>query len=305
MFVIKGSKPIKASRRALLREEFGRFGESLDWVTDASLIPTKAAFWLNDDEEQPVRNPYQNVAEWMTTALAAWTANHANKLNYQKTFDKTDAPMDARARVRGELLDAAVMISRYRPGNQAMAEIVEIVPVVANREGIDRQLWPVLAKQAKAYGAASAGDDTRVQALIRKSQSPLGLSVTSLDPACFIPDAKTGITTVDDIGRVVEAAKEIANLRMVGTEGSGVCLALTTTVPGTNETLFDAVWDTFVDFTSTTIYPHLSDSHLEAGATRAPLQGRALHAHIQRMNEEYIMDRSPAALDITQISWAD
>ncbi len=305
MFVIKGSGPVKASRRALLREEFGRFGESLDWVSDASLIPEEASYWLSGDQPEDERNPYQNIAEWMTTALTVWTVNHAQRLNYQKAFDRAEATSDDRLRIRGEMVDPYAMLSRYRPGNQAMGEIVEVVPVIANREGIDRDHWPAMAKQAKAYGAAIAGDGTRVQALVRGSQKPLGYSHTHIDAAWFKPDADTGITPVDGVQRVVEAAKEIANLRMVGTEGSGVCLALTTILPGTGKTLFDATWDTYVDFASTAIYPYLNENHLEAGAVRQPLEGRALQAHIQFMNESYILDRSPAGYDINGISWAE
>lgn len=239
------------ARRDLRRDEMAQFGAEIDWVADPSLIP---AFAKDSDRY----GPYTNTAKWMLDQIGDWSWERHRGLDFAKVFDKYDLEGEDRLTVRQSIAEMA--FHAYGPGILFTSSLVELVPVVATREGVAAKDWVELADETRQLGKQLSQNGTSSQAVLRTywGNTPDSPTGTLLDGAKF-KIGGSGLTSVTPIDELIAQATEVTDLYMAREEHSGVCVALQASpgVGSKKETMFDAVWSSYTDYAGREIFPHL------------------------------------------------
>lgn len=116
------------------------------------------------------------------------------------------------------------------------------------------------------------------------------------DAANYRLDDQKGITPVDDIETVMRVAHQISDDHIVQSGSPGTCVALQAKLPGSSVTIFDAVWDSYVEVADRLIFPHLEGAVLQADPPRSPLDEAGISRMLKLRNAAYIMPRTPEEL---------
>jgi len=157
--------PPYAARRQLWREGMSEHGADVEWLINPSLIPSRAVHTNGEVRS----DAFQRLAAWCLEELVYWMDDVHGKLDYDKVFKhhKLSGPQADATRF---IFEGSTMSSLV-PGLGTVAELHQVVALVAQRDGIDRGKWPEIAERAKNLGIAIAKDGTVAQALIRCFQS--------------------------------------------------------------------------------------------------------------------------------------
>src|SRR5690348_15083675 len=137
------------ARRELRRNEMSHFSGDLEWVTDPSSI-------LAGVKDSGSYGPFLNTALWMIGAVGVWSWKKHNNTEVTKTLDKYGLQDDDRLTVAHSIMD--MTLNAYGPGISFMSSFVELVPVVATREGVPREQWVRLANQTRELGKKISQD---------------------------------------------------------------------------------------------------------------------------------------------------
>lgn len=237
------------ARRALLRQQTELLGPQLPWLAVPARIPPHAVD--ASVGPQDVRLAAFSLAAWMLIELvqAAGRINHA--LDWGVVMDRHGVAPRQR-----ESLSLAVLspLSRHAPGLFAIAEILSVLPAVAERAQVPRAHWSALARRSEAFGAQLARDGTGVQVLVRSYLGRSEGGLRCLDPARLRIDAATGLATVTPIGDLLAAARDAA--RHYQGPAHGVCVALQAAAPGAGgASMFGAIWASFADAAARLVFP--------------------------------------------------
>lgn len=251
-----GTNSILRARHDLLREQMGEFGHELGWLTDPGLVPDNATA----TKHELLDDPFASLGLWMINAFVRWSEKTRNKLGYGETFDKYGLTGAERCTVRSQISNNSALI--YTPGIMAVAEVYQVVPAVATREGItDPDVWSHIGLAACNFGSALSRRGTNVQAITRNF---LGIEYSQLafrpyDPAKFKLDSDTGVTSTVPVRELVDLAFE-ASKAAIGEDDTKpvVCPALYSPVQGLDGiSMYDAVWGAFGQAAEKLIFPTL------------------------------------------------
>lgn len=264
-----------AASRALQREQMSEFGTQLEWLMDPGKIPEAAIQSREGMQANTLGEQCTLLAYWMAQDVAKWSQGNERNLSYADTFDNYGVPVHLRPYVRDRLRGGAMRA--YAPGIVAMAEMVAVVPIIANREGVDDKNWSATALESRKFGRKISLDGTSTQFIVREylrgSNEPgEDHYVRSLNPAKLKLDTETGITTVTPLEDIIKVTQEefdrLGREIFVNNTSSGVCVALQAKAPRVTgqqgcprkDTMFDAMWGAYVQAADRLIYPNFSAS---------------------------------------------
>jgi hypothetical protein len=244
--------------RELDHEEMTRFGSAIPWLNDSHAIPEAVTRYETGTSES-VEERHYNLRWWMIQQFSKWATEMHPRLSLAPIFEKYDLSNDDRIVARHALQthpDTA-----YAPGITSMSEIFAVVPLVAQREGVDAGQWPLLASRARDFGKTIARDGTNTQWLIRAYLGREGARMQyggfDLDARKFRLSEETGITTVTPIATILRTTRDILGPYNKDPGSLGVCVALGAKPDGLGgKSMFDAAWDAYGSVAERYIYPH-------------------------------------------------
>jgi hypothetical protein len=242
------------AHRDLITESAVGMIDDLPWLTDSTLIPHQAMHYLDDRGVQS--DPYTNVAVWMLTQFSNGAEQQCPHLRYDAAYKRHGIPAEKGALLH--LYQLARPGEAYGPGMHAMAQIHEVIPSVAARDGLPVEDWAAIASQARKFGQKYALDGTVAQVLTRFYLSGAE-EVVPFKPERLKLDNKTGVTSVTPIADIVETARDAATRHRNYPEGMpDTCLAMFIKPPELDgKSLYDATWDAYSEFVAREVYPQV------------------------------------------------
>jgi hypothetical protein len=251
------------SRRALLREQTQLIGEELEWLEKPAII-SRDAVGLSDETDE-AGNAYLRVAAWILLQIVRAAHNVQHKLHWEETFDRYHVTPKIQERIRAAVLEPT---SRYGPGILAMAEIVAVAPLLAERERVPRVEWGTIARKAENFAVRISCDGSEVQVLLRQYLSrPSVIEKPAqrmvLDEALFQLDDTFGFSTVTPIDDLVMVAANVVTKYIRPAEGACVAMyaksppsLLTQAAPVS--TMYGAIWSAFSALAERFIFPQIA-----------------------------------------------
>jgi hypothetical protein len=261
------------ARRALLRQQTEFIGPRLPWLADPSRIPDEAI--ASSIEPDDIHLAAFSLASWMLIEIVRVADQVQPALDWEGAVARYEVAPRLQESVARAVLSPA---SRYAPGLFAIAEIVSVVPAIASRAGVPRDLWLGIAQRCQAFGAQLARDNTAVQVLLRSylGRADVGddlHDVRVFDPARLRLDEATGMTTTTPLETLLEAARKAAAGE--GHAYHAACVAMQAPSPvapaGTEApNMFGAIWLSFAHAADRLVFPRFDPRRAAVPPEAAP-----------------------------------
>ncbi|MEM6997924.1 MAG: hypothetical protein AAF413_03375 [Patescibacteria group bacterium] len=244
-----------ALQQAFRKAEMEIYRDGAEWLQDPSKIPVTSI--AGPDLLGRVSNPYYNLSSWLTTDAVERTKHVAANVDYFGIAQEhgLEGPRAETAIAQA----GANVLQSYGPGFRSMANIFQVIPYVAAREGVsDRLVWSDISWQARNLGVRLTAYNTKLQANFDTVHVDESIADNRdsfrMDPGFFKLDQKYGITTVNPLDQVIKMVIERSNYYHPQRTERYTCPALD--VGGASErSLFDDYWRVMVVAAREYIHP--------------------------------------------------
>lgn len=247
----------KAAMLETLQDVMGRFPEYIPELSDPTLIPDDAHENQWHPEGIPARTPFIGAGLYYTKLVTDALPQIDRKIDYQDIFDRHALDGGLRTIIRTAVRSHGH--GMYSPGIFAMAQLWELVPYVAERDGASREDWEEIGNKTIQVAKLIATHPTLEQATIRDYTGIDFSEAPNLDAGFYTLDSRKGITTATPVTEMLEITDEIRN-RIDGDNdraGLGSCPALITRLDELNVSVFDMFWSSYGKYVTNRIFPNL------------------------------------------------